>query len=435
MSPTAPAPAPALGGAQYLRLVGIGALIGIPAALIAVLFQALVHKTETLLWTDLPDAMGLDGPPWWLVLALPVVGALLVWGARVLLPGDGGHEPIKGLNAAPTAVRYAPGVALAAFGTLAFGGVLGPEAPLIALGSAVGMIFVGRLKLSGPAETVLSTSGSFSAVSALFGGPVVAGALLLEAGVAAGSAIIPVLLPGAVAAAVGYVLIVGLGSWSGIPMHGLSVPDLPAYDNTRVVDLLIAVAAGVVIAALVLVLRTVGERLVDLQPRFGIGPSLLLGALVVGLLALAVEGLGGNYSDVLFSGQSDLPHLLTLGAGWVSLAIIAAKALAYVICLGVGFRGGPIFPAIFIGVGVAILLGGMAGMSPTVALAIGTAAGMSAFSRLMFSSLVFVILIVGGTDAATTMPAATLAAASAWLVVRVADQRKATAEQAATAAA
>ena len=45
----------------------------------------------------------------------------------------------RGISVAPTAVSHAPGVALAAFGTLAFGAVLGPEAPLIALGSVVGV--------------------------------------------------------------------------------------------------------------------------------------------------------------------------------------------------------------------------------------------------------------------------------------------------------
>jgi H+/Cl- antiporter ClcA len=60
---------------------------------------------------------------------------------------------------------------------------------------------------------VLSTAGSFSAISALFGGPLVAAMLLLEAGVGLGAAIIPILIPGLVAAAIGYLIFVGLGDW------------------------------------------------------------------------------------------------------------------------------------------------------------------------------------------------------------------------------
>ena len=47
--------------------------------------------------------------------------------ARALLPGDGGHPPLEGIGGGATPLAYAPGVALAALGTLAFGAVLGPR--------------------------------------------------------------------------------------------------------------------------------------------------------------------------------------------------------------------------------------------------------------------------------------------------------------------
>jgi H+/Cl- antiporter ClcA len=366
--------------------------------------------------------MGLSTAPWWLVLALPVAGGFLVWLARTKLPGDGGHEPLGGISVAPTAVAYIPSVALAALASLAFGAVLGPEGPLIALGSAIGMVAVGIWKVTGPGAQVLSTAGAFSAVSALFGGPVVAGALLLEAGIGLGAALIPALLPGAVAAAIGYVIIIGVGGWTGVPVAGLSVPDLPAYPTTRVVDLLLAVVVGLVVALLVHVVRGLAVALHDARPRLGALPSLVVGGLAVGLLAVAVTAVGGASSDVLFSGQTALPALLAQTSGWLVLAIGAAKAIGYAICLGVGFRGGPVFPAIFIGVCVTLVVGRIADMSPTAALAIGTACGMAAFTRLIFSSLVFVLLICG-TAGLAAIPAAVLGAATAWVVGRVLDTR------------
>ena len=126
--------------AEYLRLVGIAALIGIPAALAAALFLGLIHGLEDWLWDELPASLGYAAPPWFLVLGLPVVGALLVVLARAFLPGDGGHRPLEGLSMAPTPPSFVPGVVLAAVGTLAFGAVLGPEMPVIALGSAVGVV-------------------------------------------------------------------------------------------------------------------------------------------------------------------------------------------------------------------------------------------------------------------------------------------------------
>jgi H+/Cl- antiporter ClcA len=366
-------------------------------------------------------------------VGLPVVGALLVWLARTALPGDGGHEPLGGLSFTPTPVSYAPSVALAALGSLAFGIVLGPEAPLIALGSCVGMAVAHFWKVTGPASMVVSTAGIFSAVSALFGGPVVAGALLLEGGIAMGANLIPVLLPGVVAAALGYTMVVGIGSWGGIPTTGLTVPDLPAYPNTRIVDLLLAIVIGAVAALLVAVVRRVGQRVVDVRPRLGTGPSLLLGGLVIGLLTLAVDSAGGVYDDVLFSGQTTLPLLLSTTSEGLILLIVLAKALAYAISLGAGFRGGPVFPAMFLGTGVALLIGLPFGMSTTAALAIGAACGMAAFTRLIFSSVIFVLLLEG-TAGTAAIPAAVLAAATAWVIGKFLDTKAAAAAEAATPA-
>ena len=235
----APEPAP-LAGAAYLRLVLIGALIGVPAAFVAAGFLIVVHQLENVLWDDLPDALGYSSPPWFLVIALPVVGAALVVLARRVLPGDGGHDPLGGISVEPMPVSAGPGVALAALATLSFGAVLGPEAPLIALGSVVGMAAMYVVRL-GPRESrVLATAGSFSAVSALFGGPLPAGVLLMEAGLGMGAALIPVLLPGLVAAACGYVIFIGLGNWGGLEATKLTVPGLPPYDGTSVEDLLLA---------------------------------------------------------------------------------------------------------------------------------------------------------------------------------------------------
>jgi H+/Cl- antiporter ClcA len=84
-------------------------------------------------------------------------------------------------------------------------------------------------------------------------------------------------------------------------------------------------------------------------------PALLLGgALTVGLLAQLADVLGGDSQDVLFSGQASVPHIVTEDSAAILLVVLAAKALGYAISLGCGFRGGPVFPAIFLGVALAI---------------------------------------------------------------------------------
>jgi H+/Cl- antiporter ClcA len=405
-----------LSGAAYLRVILMAALIGIPAALVAALFLALVHEIEGWLWDDLPDALGSSSPPWYLVIGLPVVGAAIVVLARRLLPGDGGHSPLNGLNASPTPLSYGPGVALAALGTLCFGAVLGPEAPLIALGSVVGLMVTLFLRLGPQENALVATAGSFSAVSALFGGPLVAGVLLLEASVGLGAMAVPALLPGLVAAAVGFLIFVGLGDWGGLGTVDISVPDLPAYDGVHVPDLILAVLVGIASAVVMEVVRRIG-RLADgaRGGRVSMPVLLLAGGLAVGVIAQVGDLLGANSQDILFSGQDAVPAELAETSAWILLVLLVGKALGYAISLGCGFRGGPVFPAVFIGVALASFGCVWFDLNQTLALAVGAAAGMAAMTRLLFASLLLSALLAG-TQGADTVPAAVFAAATAWVV-------------------
>jgi H+/Cl- antiporter ClcA len=250
----------------------------------------------------------------------------------------------------------------------------------------------------------------------------VAGVLMLEAGISAGASLIPALLPGLVGAAIGYLIFLGIGDWAGLPTQALVVPGLPPYTSTRLVDLVLAVVVGVVVVLLVRAVTSLASRVRGLRPRRGTGPTLLVGALMLGLTALAAEALGADTSEVLFSGQAALPSLVTETSSSVLLVLVVAKCLGYALCLGAGFRGGPVFPAIFIGVAVTMLLVELVGMSPTVALAIGTACGVTAFTRLIFTALIFAGLMVGPSGGAA-ISAAVLAAAAAWVAGALLDRR------------
>jgi H+/Cl- antiporter ClcA len=400
-------------GTRYLRLVLLAALIGIPAAFLAAVFLAAVNWLQRALWTDLPHAIGAATPPWYLVLGLPVVGAGIVVAARTLLPGDGGHPPLGGLDMTPTPLTHGPGVALAAIGALGFGAVLGPEGPLIALGSVVGMAVTPLVRGDERGKAVLATAGSFASISALFGGPVVAGMLLVEAGVGEGAALIPALLPGLVAAALGYVIFIGFGSWGGLPATSLHVPDLPVYHGLHLTDLLVAIGVGLVASVVIEGVRLLGQRIEGIPLRL---PYVLLaGGLVVGALALLARVLGADSQDVLFSGQAGVPAVVSQSSLTVVLVLLIGKALAYAVCLGCGFRGGPVFPAIFIGIAVAALAEHAFGTSATLTVAVGAAAGMAGMTRLLFAPILFALLLVGseGVDA---VPAAVLAGVASWLL-------------------
>src|SRR3954452_11738739 len=100
-APSAAAPA----GSAYLRLVLLGAAVGIPAALVGALFLALVHELEHWLWHPLPGESG--SPEWYLVIGLPVVRAVIVVAGRPP-PPRGGRRPPPGAGGAPRRWRGCP---------------------------------------------------------------------------------------------------------------------------------------------------------------------------------------------------------------------------------------------------------------------------------------------------------------------------------------
>ncbi len=267
---------------------------------------------------------------------------------------------------------------------------------MVALGSIIALAVTSFARLAATETRILATAGSFAAISALFGGPLVGGVLMTESALALGTRLVPALLPGFVAAAVGYTIFVGFGDWGGLETPGLVVPDLTVYDGTRVVDLLIAVIVGVVTALLVAGVHHLTTDVVEQRARrVSLTASLLGGGLLVGAIALLADALGSDSQDVLFSGQASIAPLVAETSTGILLVLLVAKALAYAVSLVAGFRGGPIFPAIFLGIGVATLPVIWFDMSPTFAIAIGAAAGMAAHTQLLLSSMLLAALLVG----------------------------------------
>jgi H+/Cl- antiporter ClcA len=226
-----------------------------------------------------------------------------------------------------------------------------------------------------------------------------------------------------VAAGVGYVVFVGFGDWGGLHAQAISFSGLPEYTGVHLGDMGFAILIGAVTALVVVVVRRVGFSVADGEKRIGMPLLLILGGLAVGLLAQAADWLSADSEEVLFSGQSAVPMIIAEDSVKIVLIVIVAKALAYAICLGCGFRGGPVFPAIFLGAALATFAVIWFDVSPTLAVAVGTAAGMASVTRMLLTPILFASLLVGqpGVDA---VPAAVVAAATSWLVIATLDRRR-----------
>jgi chloride channel protein, CIC family len=403
----------------YVRTLVLAALLGVPVAFAAVLFQTAIHDLIHLVWDVIPDEFGWSQPSWWYVVLVPGLAGLLV-AAAVRLPGYGGHSPLEGLGADPIPPIALASILPAALATLGLGLVLGPEAPLIALGLGLGALSVSVIRLEGTGAQLLVLAGSFAAIAALFGGPLVAAFLLFEVTAAGGKVpaqqIGRALLPGFVAAGTGAVVFTGVAGWSGLHQTNLSIPSLPPYESLRITDLAWCLLMSVAVAALVVAIRHVAHAIAA-QSVLGPAGLLIVAGLVVGGLAVVFRATADRPVDlVLFSGQTELPAVIAEGSAAVLLLLVVTKGLAYALSLGSGFRGGPVFPAIALGVATAMVAANLLpGLHTTPAVAAGIAAGTTAVLRVPFTAVLLVSLLMG-PSAFDVAPIAVLAAAMGWLV-------------------
>ena len=223
----------------YVGALVLTALIGAPISAIAYAFLAVVDGAQGFLYEDLPGILGFaDIPPWW-PAPLLVLSGLLVGLSISRLSGNGGHSPALGLTVGGSPVpAELPGIALAALATLALGAVLGPEAPLIAIGGGLGALTVKMVKRDAPPPTiaVISAAGSFAAISTLLGSPLLGAFLIMEAAAIGGGMMSVALLPGLLAAGIGSLVFVGLDAFTGLGTFSLAIPDLPAFEHADRAD-------------------------------------------------------------------------------------------------------------------------------------------------------------------------------------------------------
>ena len=339
----------------YLALLLLAAIIGVPISAAAYFYLALVEKLQEWVFTSLPVDLGFDAEPlWWPIPPLLVAGILVGLTIRYL-PGKGGHSPADGfkMGAGPPTATELPGILFAAFATLSLGVVLGPEGPLIALGGGLAVLAVRFVKRDAPAraKAVVAAAGSNAAICAVLGSPLTGAFLLMEAAGLGGSAMELVLIPGLLAAGVGFLVFIGLNDLTGLGTLSLAIPGLPPVGAPTSGTLLWAVAIGLLAVPLGLGVRWLGRFLSPYAERHTLLVTPLAGLAIAGLAIAYASATGKSSSEVLFSGQSDLGPLIADSASYsvaAMLMLIVCKGLAYGVSMG-SFRGGPTFPAVFLG--------------------------------------------------------------------------------------
>jgi H+/Cl- antiporter ClcA len=405
---------------SYVALLVLAVVIGVPISAVSYFFLALVVKLQGWVFTDLPKGVGFHSEPlWWPLLPLLLSGVLVGLTIRYL-PGKGGHSPADGFKTGegPPLLPELPGIVLAALASLGLGVVLGPEAPVIALGGGLGVLAVRLVRRDAPPRTatVVAAAGSFAAVSTLLGSPLTGAFLLMEATWLGGPMLGLVLVPGLLAAGVGSLIFIGLDTWTGLGTFSLAIPGLPHIGNPTGAEFLWALAIGLIAVPLGSAIRWLG---LFLRPH--VERRLLLAtpavALAIAGLAIAYAAATGKGSaDVLFSGQSDLGPLIAHSASYTVgalLLLLAFKGLAYGASLS-SFRGGPTFPAMFLGAAGGIALSHLPGLPLIDGVAMGIGAMTTVMLRLPLTSVLLATLLLG-SDGVSVMPLVIVAVVVAYV--------------------
>lgn len=350
-----------------------------------------------LVWEWLPSTLGLTQVPWWWVFAMLLVGALLIIAAWRL--GEGMGSPLEGFHfdVGPSRAVAALSVALA---TLIFGGVLGPEAPLIVVGTVIGGLVT--RKQSPQVQQMAMALGGIAAISTILGNPFVAAFFVLEFA-ALGAMPRQVLVPMFLAIGSSYLVLTGIGPFAGLGEVELAVPGITEVDKLTFVDLGVGVLVALLAGVAVLLSRTVGYATLRVAKKRPV-VTIIGAALVIAILAAAsMIAFDQPYDVVPFSGETAMPGLIAETSAIALLFVVLAKVVAYGVSLGGGYRGGPIFPSTFIGVAVAVLVGLLLPSVPMSALIVtGIAAACAAMLKLPFSSGLLAVVLGAGAGLIVT---------------------------------
>ncbi len=337
---------------ESLVLGGVALLLGLTSGFGVWLFKRLIDLTHLVAFDGLGTALGHLGG--WTVFLVPAVGGLVVGLIVHFLIGEERHSGVAGVMEAVALAggrlryRRMPAKAVAAALSIGSGASVGPEDPSVQIGANLGSMFGQWFRLSDERVRTLVAAGAASGIAAAFNAPI-AGiffALEIVLGEIGGSALGIVVLAAVISAVFTQAV-----SGAQPAFH------VPAYVFRSPVELLLYFGLGLLagpVSALysrgLSAARGLFERWS--APRW---TKPIVAGLAVGLVGIGLPQVFGVGYDTIERILNGVPISL-----WLLLALLAAKLVLTALCIGSGFPGGVIAPALFVGVMVGAAYGGVA---------------------------------------------------------------------------
>ncbi|MEU1570334.1 ion channel protein [Streptomyces collinus] len=404
----APSVTPATPARALLPTILPALAVGVLSSLVLVGVETAAEELQDLLWGPLPDALGIGrySVAWMFVMlvATGVAVGLVVW----KVPGHAGPDPATvGLEAPVLPPAVLPGLVLVTALMLAGGPSLGPENPIIAVNVGLAVWLGGRLIPRAPGR-VWPALAEAATIGALFGTPVAAALAISEllARQETRGMLWDNLFAPLTAAAAGSLTVTLLDH----PSFDLN---LPSFGRPGWSDLLAAVVVAGVGALLALCAVRAFPYVHGAFRRLK-HPMLMLpaGGVVLGALA----AVGGHLT--LFKGLDEMATLAHDPDGWSAgefAVMTVVKLAALVVAASCGFRGGRIFPAVFVGTALGLCAHALvSGVHPSVGVSAGVLGVLLAITRQGWISLFVAAVLVAEPGVIALLCVASL---PAWLLV------------------
>ena len=333
----------------FLKWSLLGVLIGGIGGLLGACFHHALHFVTHL-----------RGEYPWLIFLLPLGGLASVGIYRLfrLRNNRGTNEIIDAiLNDGSVNPLIAPVIFLATSITHLFGGSAGREGAALQLGGAVASLLGKPLRLNENERTVLTMSGMSAVFAGLFGTPLTATIFTMEFA-SVGTIFSPALLPCYLAAFMASRVAGAMGVHAEVFPLNEAVPFTFSV-NWKV--LVLAVSIGMLGIAMCWVLHQAEHFAAKRIPNAWL--RIALGGTVIAVLTLMVgdhryNGAGMDMALKAVAGEAD----------WFDFGM---KLLFTAVTLSAGFKGGEIVPTFCIGATFSCALGGLLGLDPGIAAALG----------------------------------------------------------------
>ena len=322
---------------EHLFMIIVPVIIGLLGGLGAIVLRTLIHLFQSILWGNEQYAAH-----WLQTILVPAGGAfivgLIIYYFSREAKGHGVPEVMEAISLKNGVIRprVVAGKVVASALTIASGGSVGREGPIIQIGSAIGSTLGQLFKLSRRRMQTLVGCGAAAGIAAAFNAPIAGAMFAVEIilGDFAISQFSPIVISSVAAT------VVSRMAYGNFPAF-----EVPKYELLHPLELIpyaiLGLIAGVVGILFVKALYFLEEKFdsIDIPDYYKTAMGgILLG--IVGLFFPQVFGVGYSSMDTALHGGMEI---------WLLAVLIFVKILASALTLGSGSSGGIFAPSLFMG--------------------------------------------------------------------------------------